>query len=66
MDYMFQLLQDYFWERYTCWLHSRDFLPQAVYRWNTRKATEQSCFEAMFKQSLEVFDYKAVKMEKTA
>ncbi len=38
------------------------YIDEAVYRWNTRKATEQSRFEAMFKQSLGVFDYKAVKM----
>lgn len=38
------------------------YVDEAVYRWNTRKADEQSRFANMFKLSIGVFDYKAVRM----
>lgn len=38
------------------------YIDEAVYRWNTRKVEEQDRFTYMFKLSIGVFDYKAVKM----
>ena len=38
------------------------YIDEAVYRWNTRKVEEQDRFSYMFKLSIGVFDYKAVRM----
>lgn len=38
------------------------YVDEACYRWNTRKDSENSRFEYMFKQSIGIVNYKAVKM----
>lgn len=42
------------------------YVDEACYRWNTRKDSENSRFEYMFKQSIGIVDYKDVKMTKVA
>ena len=42
------------------------YVDEACYRWNTRKDSENSRFEHMFKQSIGIVDYKDVKMEVAA
>lgn len=38
------------------------YVDEAVYRYNTRKMSGKQCFEMMFAQSLNIVDYKQVKM----
>lgn len=39
------------------------YIDEAVYRWNTRKETEEDRFCHMFSLSLGIFDYRSVRME---
>lgn len=40
----------------------QQYINEAVYRWNTRKASESTRFAYMFRKSIGKCDYKAVKM----
>lgn len=42
------------------------YVDDACYRWNTLKDSENIRFEYMFKQSIDIVDYKNVKMQKAA